>query len=88
MISVNLISALWGALGAILIFVLRWAGKHALDRLLLPRVLDWWVRQNQQRALRRAEKLLIIFKQDLQYGSDLRHLILRVESRNMFLIVY
>ena len=42
----------------IIAFLLAWAGKHVLDRLLLPRVLDWWARKNKKWAMERAAQLL------------------------------
>jgi hypothetical protein len=46
------------AIGAVPLWLLGWVAKHFLDRLVLPRVLDWRARFNKMRALNRAELLL------------------------------
>ena len=72
----------------ILGFLLTWAAKHLLDRLLLPRVLDWWARQNRRWALQRAEQLLSLFITELRRASDTRHLILYLVDRVAVLVAF
>jgi hypothetical protein len=51
-------------------FLLAWAGKHLLDRLVLPRVLDWWARKNQKWAMERAAQLLEQLEKESKYASE------------------
>jgi hypothetical protein len=49
-------------------FLLAWAGKHLLDRLLLPRVVDWWALQNKKWAMERAVQLLKQLEMESKYA--------------------
>jgi DNA-binding transcriptional LysR family regulator len=53
-------------------------GKHLLDRLLLPRFLDWWAARNANRALRRAERVLRHYGWDILTVIDVRFLLNRI----------
>jgi hypothetical protein len=68
-------------------FLLAWAGKHLLDRLVLPRVLDWWARKNQKWAMERAAQLLEQLEKESKYASDTRHLILFLENRTATMVI-
>ena len=68
-------------IGGLIVFFLQWAGRHLLDRLVLPRVLDWWARQSSKMALNRAEILLKQFENDVKAYSNIRLFILRIEDR-------
>jgi hypothetical protein len=68
-------------IGALLVFFLQWAGKHVLDRLVLPRVLDWWATLSKQMALNRAAMLLKTFELDLKLATNIPLFLLRIEKR-------
>lgn len=53
-----------------------------LDRLVLPRVLDWWARRNRVRALKRSDYLLKQFEIDIRLLQDVPRLIIRL-TRNV-----
>jgi hypothetical protein len=75
MVTVDLTSFLWGSAGTVTIFIAGWATKHALDRLLLPRVLDWWATRTRSLALMRAQTIVDNFESDLLTYSDIRLLL-------------
>jgi hypothetical protein len=68
-------------LGFVMLYLLQWAGKHFLDRLVLPRVLDWWAKQSKQMALQRAQYLCQQFELDLKLYSNINLVVLRIEER-------
>jgi hypothetical protein len=68
-------------------FLFAWAGKHVLDHLLLPRVLDWWARKNKKWAMERAAQLLEQLERESKYASDTRHLILFLENRTAAIVI-
>jgi hypothetical protein len=65
----------------ILVWLLGWVSKHFLDRLVLPRLVDWWARLNKTWAIKRAEQLLNLFVIELRRASDSRYLILNLDER-------
>jgi hypothetical protein len=69
-------------------FLLAWAGKHLLDRLLLPRVLDWWARKNKKWAMERATQLLKQLEMEARCALDTRHLILFLEDRTAAMVIF
>jgi hypothetical protein len=75
-------------IGGIIIFVLQWAGKHFLDRLVLPKILDWWARQSKQMALNRAGYLLTEFELDFKLASNIQKLLLRIEKRSQAFLFF
>jgi hypothetical protein len=68
-------------------FLIAWAGKHLLDRLLLPRVVDWWARQNKKWAIERAVQVLKQLEMESKCASDTRHLILFLEDRTAIMVI-
>lgn len=60
------------AIGGVLFWLLGWVAKHFLDRLVLPRVLDWRARFSKQRALNRAEFILEQFERERSQSLDTR----------------
>ena len=68
-------------------FLLACAGKHLLDRLLLPRVVDWWALQNKKWAMERAVQLLKQLEMESKYVSDTRHFILFLEDRTATIVL-
>jgi hypothetical protein len=68
-------------------FLLAWAGRHLLDRLLLPRVVDWWALQNKKWAMERAVQLLKQLEMESKYASDTRHFILFLEDRTATIVL-
>jgi len=68
-------------IGFVTLYLLQWAGKHFLDRLVLPRVLDWWARQSKKMALHRAKYLCQQYKRDLTLYSNINLVVLRIEER-------
>jgi hypothetical protein len=79
MIAIDLSSLLWGAAGTVFLFLFGWAGKHTLDRLLLPRLLDWWATQTRTRALKRAQGLVDNFEYEVACYADIRMLLYRTD---------
>jgi hypothetical protein len=79
----------WALLAGVGGFLLAWAAKHFLDRLILPRVLDRISRINKRLTLRRANKLRERFNSDLKYIGNFPALMVRMiaEIYYMFLIV-
>jgi hypothetical protein len=73
---IDIASALWGGLVVLLGFLLSWIAKHVLDRIFLPRFMDWWAKTNRTTALRAAELRLREYKTDLKIVSDSKHLIM------------
>jgi hypothetical protein len=74
--------------GGLVVFLLQWAGRHFLDRLVLPRVLDWWATQSRKMALNRAEFLLKTFESYLKMSSNFSAVILRAEERSHRLLAF
>jgi hypothetical protein len=74
-------SYLWGLASAIGLFLLGWAAKQALDRLFLPRVLDWWAKRTQSKAEKRAHALAKKFDEEFTYSQDIRLLFYRSERQ-------
>jgi hypothetical protein len=70
-----------GVIVFVTLYLLQWAGKHFLDRLVLPRVLDWWARQSKKMALQRAKYLCQQFELDLKLYSNIDLVVLRIEER-------
>ncbi len=81
-------SALLGVLGLVASFLLGWAAKQTLDRLMLPRILDWFARRQRNSSQKRAEHVLEQFLYNLRHISDTRHLIIRLGDRLTFLILW
>jgi hypothetical protein len=70
-----------GVIVFVTLYLLQWAGKHFLDRLVLPRVLDWWARQSKKMALQRAKYLCQQFELYLKLYSNIDLVVLRIEER-------
>lgn len=81
MITIDLTSLLSGGFGAVLVFLVGWMAKHTLDRLFLPRVLDWWAAKTKARALRRAKKVADILEFEYFCYADFRLLLYRVDRK-------
>jgi hypothetical protein len=67
--------------GSITWFLLQRVGKHFLERLVLPRALDWWAAFSKKMALNRAELLLKTFEFDLKLATNIQLFVLRIEQR-------
>lgn len=81
--QIDLLSA---AVGGILFWLLGWAAKHFLDRLVLPTAVDWWSRLNKQRAINRAEQLLKQFELERIQSLDSRYLTLVMGKRIAYIV--
>ena len=81
MITIDLPSVLWGGAGTVLVFLLGWGVKHLLDRLVLPRFLDWWATTTRSRSLRRARRLTTQFEDEMACYSDVRMLVCKTDAR-------
>jgi hypothetical protein len=81
--------SVWTLLAGVGLFLLGWAAKHFLDRLILPKLLDRISRTNKKLTLRRANKLRERFNSDLKYIENFPSLMVRMISEiyYMFLIV-
>jgi hypothetical protein len=75
-------------LAAVVFFLLQWSAKHLLDRLVLPRFLDWWALQSNKTALKRAAYLEKQFEIDLKVFSNVHLLVLRIEDRRTRLFTF
>jgi hypothetical protein len=82
--QIDLLSA---AVGGVVFWLLGWAAKHLLDRLVLPKIFDWWARQNARWALKRAEQLLHTLEIELKYATDIRQLVVFVVDRLAVLVL-
>jgi hypothetical protein len=80
-------SVLLGAFGALLVWMLGYTGKHTLDRLVLPKVLDWLAQRNRDSAATRAKNIIQLFELNVRRASDIKTMILVSESRLAFLIL-
>ena len=85
--TIDLPSLLWGVAATVLLFFCGWAAKHVLDRLLLPRLLDWWATRTRARALQRAQILVSNFEYEVVVYADIRMLLYRTDGR-LRLIVF
>jgi hypothetical protein len=63
--------------GGVIIWLLGWVGKHFLDRLILPRFLDWWAARNARRAAKRAKRVLALYQNEVIELYDVRYFLLR-----------
>jgi hypothetical protein len=88
--TIDLLSLLWGVAGTAALFFFGWIAKHLLDRLLLPRLLDWWATRTRARALQRASRLIARFQRDLKDYSDVRILLYKTDEslRNTMFILF
>jgi uncharacterized protein with PQ loop repeat len=75
-------------IGAISIWLLSWASKHFLDRLVLPGVVDLWARLNKRWAMQRAEQLLKLYVLEVQRSTDNRQLILHLMDRATIIVCW
>src|SRR5690349_61798 len=67
-----------GAGTSLLGFFTYWAAKHALDRLLLPRYLDWYARRNRRRAMKRAKQIGEAMLSTWRMKTDARYLMIEL----------
>jgi hypothetical protein len=76
--TIDPLSTILGVLGAYILWLLGWGGKHLHDAIFLPRIRDLWARQSTQAALQMADQVLQQFAIDMRKASDPRYLILHV----------
>ena len=76
--TIDPLSTILGVLGAYILWLLGWGGKHLHDAIILPRIRDLWARQSTQAALQTADQVLQQFAIDMRKASDPRYLILYV----------
>jgi hypothetical protein len=70
----------------ILGFLVAWVATKFLDRLMLPRITDWWAHLNKIRAANRAEFILKQFENERTQASDGRHLTLVLGNRIAYIV--
>jgi len=76
--TIDPLSTILGVLGAYILWLLGWGGKHLHDAIILPRIRDLWARQSTQAALQMADQVLQQFEIDMPKASDPRYLVLHV----------
>jgi hypothetical protein len=80
--------AIYSAIGALLLFLLQWAGKRLLDSLVWPVLADWAARFNRTWATSRAEGILQLYILEWKRSSDIRYLLIHVEQRISIIVLF
>jgi hypothetical protein len=75
-------------IGGVIVFFLQWAGRHILDRLVLPRFLDRWAKLSKTMARNRGRFLLTQFEDNLRIYSNIHLFVLRLEDRRTKLFAF
>jgi hypothetical protein len=68
--------------------VIAWPILLVLDHLLRPRVLDWWARQNEKRAVARAKQLARFYHSNVDTITDIRLLVVKKFQTTTFLLLW